>query len=80
VGGEYSIPAKRAKKKNLTSPNFFRPPPQNVGDAKKQLSQLFEWVKNIFSLKNCIRKDVANKDMTFFETILQKCINKTSRN
>ena len=29
----------------------------------------------LVQIKKCVSKDVTNKDMTFFKTILQKCIN-----
>jgi len=61
--------------------NFFDPP-KTVGKGPKNNthSSLSGFKSFLFLSKKYISKDVTNKDMTFFETILQKCINKTSRN
>jgi len=56
---------------------FWPPPPQNVGKGPKNdtHSSLSGFKTFLIQSKKCIRKDVTNKDMTFFITILQKCIN-----
>jgi len=61
--------------------NFFGPPKTvSKGPKNNTHSSLSGFKSFLFLSKKCISKDVTNKDMTFFETILQKCINKTSRN